>query len=566
MRFDGSVIFGLALVSALTAAAMPTKEQFQKVLPMVRELSADDNAAVKAGKMKPLEAGDNAFARAKDQSLDEASRYLFFEAAFAHYVRAAEYDKAVEVVESLRSTVKDVPDAALIEFIERRLRKVPRKHAGQLYGILRDARVRERVNQKVAVYRKAAAANPSDTIPQTRLGASYVLLNDWPNALNAFAKCGGELAKAAKADADGKGMEPDALGDLWWAYKVHDTDFTDYAETLDDAIKAHAAGWYRKALETGKLAGVRRQLVEKRIADYPENGSAVAQPAEAPVKLRTLDLDLGKGVKMEFVECPAGSFMMGIPGDNDERSIFREHKVNITRPFYMSKYPVTMEQLCVFCKRELGAVDKIIGPKQIVASDQEERETIFKALNQKFRSKVPRGYLFRLPTEAEYAYAMNADTTDPNDCYYRPNIFRAYSKRMVTVPELKEMIKNAGGKFDESDKFCVKSKDGGKADRKYPAVGQRCLNRWGLGDFTNCLMLDGFSAGGGFCPHSGKNLQDVIQYAEEETDPLRTGAIPMRWTEFGFYFYKWLYSEAPIIPFRLVIGPDLLKEKQSKRK
>ena len=61
---------------------------------------------------------------------------------------------------------------------------------------------------------------------------------------------------------------------------------------------------------------------------------------------KELAVDLGGGVKMDFVLIPAGSFMMGSPVAghdvfSDERP---PHRVRITRPFYLGKYLVTQEQ------------------------------------------------------------------------------------------------------------------------------------------------------------------------------------------------------------------------------
>ena len=59
-----------------------------------------------------------------------------------------------------------------------------------------------------------------------------------------------------------------------------------------------------------------------------------------------LTVDVGNGVKLEMVLIPAGEFKMGSP-DSDERSSASEkpqHRVRITRPFYLGKYLVTQEQ------------------------------------------------------------------------------------------------------------------------------------------------------------------------------------------------------------------------------
>ena len=62
-------------------------------------------------------------------------------------------------------------------------------------------------------------------------------------------------------------------------------------------------------------------------------------------------LDLGSGVKMEFVLVPAGSFTMGGPGKSKWEGQGNEgpiHKVTITKPFYIGKYEVTVAQFAAF--------------------------------------------------------------------------------------------------------------------------------------------------------------------------------------------------------------------------
>ena len=61
---------------------------------------------------------------------------------------------------------------------------------------------------------------------------------------------------------------------------------------------------------------------------------------------KQLTVDLGKGVKLEMVLIPAGEFLMGSP-DSDKMAASGDkpqHRVRITRPFYLGKYLVTQEQ------------------------------------------------------------------------------------------------------------------------------------------------------------------------------------------------------------------------------
>lgn len=58
-----------------------------------------------------------------------------------------------------------------------------------------------------------------------------------------------------------------------------------------------------------------------------------------------------KDLGIEFVKIPAGSFLMGSPNDEPQRESGEiQHKVTITKDFYMSKYPITFEQYDKFCE------------------------------------------------------------------------------------------------------------------------------------------------------------------------------------------------------------------------
>ena len=72
-----------------------------------------------------------------------------------------------------------------------------------------------------------------------------------------------------------------------------------------------------------------------------------ARPVAAQAYIDTRkSFDLGNGVKLEMVLIPAGEFLMGSP-DSDNNAAADEkpqHRVRITKPFYLGKYLVTQEQ------------------------------------------------------------------------------------------------------------------------------------------------------------------------------------------------------------------------------
>ena len=468
------VLFGcLALFG--TAVAMPSRDQFRKVFPIVQELMADDIAAVRAGTMSPERAAENALKSASDTSLDEASRYLFLQAAFANYVKAANFDKAVGVVDMLKTSIKDVPDAALVEFISKQLKYVPREHGGKLYALVQGVRMRSTMTQQLSEYEAEAKKKPADTIAWSRVGNCAVALNDWAKALAAFSKADGKLAEIAALELKGGDVDAKKIADFWWSHRVLDNDFANSSDMIEQAIKAHAAGWYRKAIASGTVVGVQLQLVNKRIADFASEEDSIvessnrrvvelgvgvrcrrtkdgensavglhlrptpssqtsqtpqtSQPPQTPRNVQTIRFDLPGGQMMELVKCKGGTFTMGRKGVKEADSLVREHKVELTYDFLIATVPVSVRQYegVMGGKASLTDIERQICEKfdgnMAICMKSPEATAYCETLNRKLCGKIPSGMVFRLPTEAEWEYAFRAGGQEQNDPLY-DNLYR----------------------------------------------------------------------------------------------------------------------------------------------
>lgn len=201
--------------------------------------------------------------------------------------------------------------------------------------------------------------------------------------------------------------------------------------------------------------------VAMTIGDLPSNPMQLTTVNPPTVAAQSIEnevtADLGSGVKMKMVLIPAGEFLMGSPEDeryrrSDEGPV---HRVQISKPFYLGKYEVTVGQYRRFV--DDSTYGTLTYQWRNAYPDQTDDHPVVrvswddaKAFCDWLAKKEAKEY--RLPTEAQWEYACRAGTQTP----------WSFGEDETVLGEYAWFIGNSGGQTH--------------------AVGQKKPNAWGLYD------------------------------------------------------------------------------------
>ncbi len=248
-----------SLISGI-AIAYPTKQEIAEARPLVAELMNPVLAEYK-GKTKSASDVAQISIQFSESAKSEAVKYLFLRGAVGYYIKDSNFGKAADTIEQIKTNIKGVPPSDIADIISSALSKENARKAPRLNSQLQLAQAQVRAAKDSRKLLSQLRQVKTDPVLR-QYAETLALLGDWKGALAEFSKVSGEVGRLAKGDADGTAGKAE-LGDFWWDYK------TSYTGG-EPAFRERAANYYRKAIADGKLDGLKRTLVEQRLASLSQ--------------------------------------------------------------------------------------------------------------------------------------------------------------------------------------------------------------------------------------------------------------------------------------------------------
>ena len=166
-----------------------------------------------------------------------------------------------------------------------------------------------------------------------------------------------------------------------------------------------------RARRTSELPDVREQVGRLRVgkawpfsvAEAQKRQRETAEALGLPVEY---EVTLGAGAAMDFVLIPPGEFLMGSENREKGRTWAEGpvHRVRIEAPFYIGKFPVTQRQWQALMRGNPGKAmaDRVPVSGVLWRYCQDFVASLVKSV------KLPNGFRWVLPSEAQWEYACRA--------------------------------------------------------------------------------------------------------------------------------------------------------------
>jgi formylglycine-generating enzyme required for sulfatase activity len=252
------------------------------------------------------------------------------------------------------------------------------------------------------------------------------------NILKVFAKTREEVREISTAWAEedaSRGLAPDSRRSRhepaeYNKLNLAGTDFS-FTRGVPVAVKAAEAD---PAMSEAEIERRAKEMAEKLVAEAMRQQPAPAvptMPTETPKPMVRTDplspgaFPAGSGMEgsragevreyggIEMVWCPPGGFLMGSPASEANRyDDERQHRVTLTRGFWMAKTETTQGQWERVMGENPSAFEGEDLPVETVSWD--DVQGWLEKMNE--TTPLPSGWKWTLPTEAQWEYACRAGT------------------------------------------------------------------------------------------------------------------------------------------------------------
>ena len=200
--------------------------------------------------------------------------------------------------------------------------------------------------------------------------------------------------------------------------------------TVPGMCRANGRIGLQRNIGTVRFRNIEVKELPLNSAPQESGARSSSYPAPPPVGEVGAPMKAGEvrddnGLEMKFAYIPAGEFLMGSPmSDTGRNGNEKQHRVRITKPFYMAVFSVTQSEYERVMgknpswfsstgngKNDVAGMDTGRFPVEQVSWDEAMEFCRKFTESEQKAGRLPAGWKYTLPTEAQWEYACRAGTT-----------------------------------------------------------------------------------------------------------------------------------------------------------
>ena len=229
-------------------------------------------------------------------------------------------------------------------------------------------------------------------------------LKDYKDSIQKSAQCSSEIELLKKENDYKKALQEYENKNYQQAQNIFDS-LIDYKDSINKSIQCKLMlkeNDYQKALKEYENKNYQQaQSIFDSLKEYKDSN-------KMSVKCRFM-IEVG----IEFCKCPNGKFLMGsYEKDKEKFSNEYQRNIKITNDFYIGKYEVTQKQYKIIMENNPSKNNKNSDNFPVENVSWDKANEFCAKLTEKYKGMLEEGYIFDLPTEAQWEYACRAGTKE----------------------------------------------------------------------------------------------------------------------------------------------------------